>query len=121
MNYAQGNTRSLPDGFLHIQNFTVTKAAGMAAVVYTHILDENQRTAVEWLLISKAETVEAEAESIGVPCQVYHVKHGTVRFAKKFLIENFREAVHTQTRFTRLAVIETFKEKLIAERESLTY
>lgn len=121
MNYAQGKPRALPDGFLHVQNFTVTKAAGMAAVVYTHILDENQRSAVEWLLLSKAEVKEAEAESVGVPLSLYHVKHGTVRFAKAFLIENFREAVHTQTRFTRLAVIETFKSKLVAERESLVY
>ncbi len=121
MNYAQGNTRSKPDGCLHVQNVTVTKAAGMAAVVYTHILDENQRTAVEWLLLSKAEAQEAMAESVGVPVSLYHVKHGTVRFAKGFLIENFREAVHTQTRFTRLPVIQHFTEKLIAERESLTY
>ncbi|MGV8919563.1 MAG: hypothetical protein ACOH2R_17480 [Pseudomonas sp.] len=122
MNYAQGNTRSKPDGFLHIQNFTVTKAAGMAAVVYTHILDDCHKDAVMNLLVAKAIEVEKEqiANLTFREC-LFKAQHGTVRFNKQFLIENFREAVHTVTRFTRVPVIETFKGCLIAERESLTY
>ncbi|ALO79978.1 hypothetical protein AU161_gp18 [Pseudomonas phage PPPL-1] len=116
MNRAQGNTRSMPDGFLHIQNFTVTKAAGMAAVVYTHLLTDEGRDVVQNLLMERARVIE-EREDIFL----FHEKHGTYRFRKDFLKENFREVVHATTKITRQPVIENFKEFLIRERESLTY
>lgn len=118
---AQGNTRSKPDGFLHIQNFTVTKSAGMAAVVYTHILNKDQQELVEDLLWERAIQLEALAESVGVHREVCHVRHGSMRFAKSFLKENFREVVHATTKIMRNQTIETFKSKLFAERESLIY
>ena len=116
MNLAQGNTRSLPDGFLHIQNFTVTKHSGMAGAVFTHILDDHQKSLVEGLLIERAITaslVDGEDR--------HHFKHGVWRFRKEFLKNNFKEVVHATTKITRQPVIEIFKEKLIAERESLVY
>jgi len=116
MNLAQGNTRSMPDGFLHIQNFTVTKHAGMAGVVYTHVLDAHQRSLVEGLLIERAVTL-AEREG----GYHHHFKHGVWRFRKDFLRNNFKEVVHATTKIMQNPVIETFKGKLFAERESLTY
>lgn len=116
MNRAQGNTRSLPDGFLHIQNFTVTKHSGMAGVVYTHILDDNQRELVQALLMERARVIEDTDGNL-----LFHVKHGTVRFQKAFLKAHFREVVHAFTKITQQPVIETFKGMLIHERESLTY
>ncbi len=116
MNLAQGNTRSMPDGFLHIQNFTVTKHAGMAGVVYIHILDAHQRQLVEGLLIERA-IVTAELEGK----ELHHFKHGCWRFSKEFLKNNFREVVHAMTKVTLIPVIETFKQTLFTERESLSY
>jgi hypothetical protein len=116
MNLAQGNTRSMPDGFLHIQNFTVTKHAGMAGVVYIHILDAHQRMLVEGLLIERAI---AFSNLDGV--ENHHFKHGCWRFRKGFLKDNFREVVHAMTKATWIPVIENFKGKLFTERDSLTY
>jgi len=83
MRRAQGNTRSKPDGFLHVQNFTVTKASGIAAAVWVHVFDEHQRQLVEGILTELAE---------GNPLKV-HVKHDCVRFRKGFLQVNFEYAV----------------------------
>ncbi|UMM62475.1 hypothetical protein [Pseudomonas phage PCW2] len=83
MNLAQGNTRAMPDGFLHIQNFTVTKAAGIAAVVWTHAFTDEQREVVESVLRGLAEND---------PMKV-HFKHGVWRFRKGFLQVNFEWAV----------------------------
>lgn len=89
---AQGNTRSLPDGFLHIQNFTVTKAAGIAAAVWVHALDDDQRALVEGILIELAQGDIAKV----------HFKHGTVRFRKEFLQVNFEWAVFKLCQAIRL-------------------
>ena len=116
MNLAQGNTRSMPDGYLHIQNFTVTKHAGMAGVVYIHILDAHQKGLVEGLLIERAVSL-TEAKG----GEYHHFKHGVWRFNKQFLKHNFREVVHATTKIMQNLVIEEFKGKLFAERDSLTY
>ncbi len=83
MRRAQGNTRSRPDGFLHVQNFTVTKAAGIAAAVWVHAFDDHQKALVEGVLLELAEKRPEKC----------HVKHGTVRFHKGFLQVNFEWAV----------------------------
>lgn len=117
MNLAQGNTRSLPDGFLHVQNFTVTKASGMAGCVWAFILTPTQREIVELVLTQRAKSKEAHKD---LPeGTLVHFKHGTVRFTKDFLKENFQRVVHEVTKAMQTPVIETFKLKLIAERESL--
>jgi hypothetical protein len=84
MNRTQGGTRSLPDGFLHIQNFTVTKDSGIASAVWKHAMDERQRTLVEWVLIEMA------GANI---LNVHRFKHGCWRFKKEFLQVNFEWAV----------------------------
>lgn len=119
MRRAQGNTRSSPDGFLHIQNFTVTKHAGMAAVIYTHILDKGQQGLVQDILWERAVLAELAAEEVGVPYTAVMSRHGYLRFSKNFLKENFMEAVHQTTKAMNLPVAKVFLEKLIAERESL--
>lgn len=120
MNRAQGNTRQAPDGFLHIQNFTVTKHSGMAGVVYTHILDAHQKGLVEGLLIERAISFEQSA-GIEWTNSAHHFKHGVWRFRKEFLKGNFKEVVHATTKIMQNPVIETFKGNLFAERESLIY
>lgn len=92
MKRAQGNTRSLPDGFLHVQNFTVTKAAGIAAAVWVHAFDDHQRRLVEGVLI---ELAQSDINKV-------HVKHATVRFNKAFLTVNFEWAVFKVCQAIRL-------------------
>lgn len=92
MKRAQGNTRSKPDGFLHVQNFTVTKAAGIAAAVWVHAFDEHQRGLVEGILI---ELAVQDVRKV-------HHKHGTVRFRKEFLQVNFEWAVFKLCQAIRL-------------------
>lgn len=118
MNHAQGGNRSKPDGFLHIQNFTVTKASGMAGCVYVHILDDHQRHIVESILIERACALE-EAAGPEWTEAAHHFKHNVWRFRKSFLKQNFKSAVHEATKVMRTPVIEVFKAKLFAEREAL--
>lgn len=118
MKRAQGNTRSKPDGFLHIQNFTVTKASGMAGCVYVHILDDHQRHVVESILIERACALE-EAAGTEWSNAAHHFKHDVWRFRKTFLKAHFKQAVHEATKVMQTPVLAVFKEKLFAERESL--
>jgi hypothetical protein len=117
MNRAQGNTRSLPDGFLHIQNFTVTKHAGLAGVVYIHILNVDQQAVVQELLRERAVSDWAHGGYQGdAPV---HYKHGQWRFSKAFLKKRFQPMVHRATALMAIPVIQTFTDELITEREAL--
>lgn len=117
MKRAQGNTRSSPDGFLHIQNFTVTKASGMAGCVYVHILDDHQRQIVEAILIERAVACE-EAAGPEWTYAAHHFKHGQWRFRKAFLKGHFKQAVHEATKLMHTPVLRVFEQKLFTERES---
>lgn len=120
MKHKQGGTRSLPDGFLHIQNFTVTKASGMAGCVYVHILDEHQRSIVEGILIEQAVAREERAARAGNEfLLLHHFKHGQWRFDKRFLKDAFKSAVHNATKVMHTPVLQVFQDKLFAEREAL--
>ena len=118
MKRAQGGWRSMPDGFLHVQNFTVTKASGMAGCVYVHILDDHQRHIVESILIERAVACE---ESAGPEwANAAHLfKLGQWRFRKAFLKNHFKQAVHEATKAMHTPVLRVFEQKLFAERESL--
>ncbi|QNJ57453.1 hypothetical protein [Pseudomonas phage Waldo5] len=117
MNRAQGNTRSMPDGFLHVQNFTVTRASGMAGCVWAYILSEAQREIVECVLVQRA--MSREVHKFLPEGTLVHDKHGHFRFRKDFLKDNFKEVVHEVTKAMHTPVIENFKTRLFAERESL--
>lgn len=118
MNYAQGNTRAKPDGFLHIQNFTVTKHAGLAGVVYINLFEDCQRETVETLLIDRAY-YEVRAGRYSSIEQLVHIRHGATRFRKDFLKEHFQRVVHAYTKTVQMPVVEVFKHDLIVEREAL--
>lgn len=118
MKRAQGGFRSMPDGFLHVQNFTVTKASGMAGCVYVHVLDDHQRHIVESILIERAVACE-EAAGPEWANAAHHFKHGQWRFRKAFLKNHFKQAVHEATKAMHTPVLRVFEQKLFAERESL--
>ncbi|QJD54663.1 hypothetical protein PssvBMR2_gp20 [Pseudomonas phage MR2] len=106
MNRAQGNTRALPDGFLHVQNFTVTKQAGIAAIVWTHAFTLEQREIVEDILRGLAEGDERRC----------HYKHGCWRFSKPFLKVNFEWAVFKVAQALRLDPAQTLYQ-LVLQRD----
>ncbi|WYW00468.1 hypothetical protein Roomu1_00017 [Pseudomonas phage vB_PpuP-Roomu-1] len=118
MKRAQGGHRSKPDGFLHIQNFTVTKASGMAGAIYAYVLDEHQQHAVECLLVERAIALE-EAAGPEWAGAAHHFKHGQWRFRKAFLKENFKYVLHDATRVMATPVMIRFEQKVVAEREAL--
>lgn len=89
MNRAQGNTRQKPDGFLHIQNFTVTKASNIEGVVW-QLMSKEQKELVELVLIERTQTCDA-VKYLGQTA--HHFKHGNWRFSRRFLEGNFRIAV----------------------------
>lgn len=109
----------MPDGFLHIQNFTVTKASGMAGCVWAYLLDDHQKATVESVLYERAKAIESAAGPEWAEAAVRSDKHDCLRFRKSFLQENFKEAVHETTRAMLTPVVDVFKRKLFAERESL--
>lgn len=82
MKRAQGNKRSNPDGFLHLNNFSHVKASGLAGVLFERIFSERQQDIVEEVLIELA----------GPDNRMF--KHDCWRFKKEFLIENFKSVVY---------------------------
>lgn len=97
---AQGGSRSMPDGFLHIQNFTVTKASGTAGIVWK-LLDDHQKGVVESILIERACALE---ESAGPEWSnaAHHFKHNVWRFRKSFLKSNFSLVVVETCRICKI-------------------
>ena len=85
MKHKQGGTRSLPDGFLHVQNFTVTKASGVGGIIW-QLFDDNQKGIVEAVMIERAIACDANRY---FDVEAHHFKHGQWRFRKSFLKANF--------------------------------
>lgn len=88
MRMAQGNTRSKPDGFLHLWNFSATKGSGLAGALFNYVMTERQRSIVENALIELAEKHSDPKDP------QWHLKHDTVRFTKEFLLANFKSVVY---------------------------
>ncbi|MGM2755101.1 hypothetical protein ACS2QP_27515, partial [Bacillus cereus group sp. Bce019] len=51
MRHAQGKPRALPDGYLHLQNYSVTKASGMAGALFNYVMTERHKEIVEAALL----------------------------------------------------------------------
>lgn len=118
MNRAQGNTRKAPDGFLHIQNYTVTKASGMAGIVW-QLLSPHQKEVFEGILVERALACEAAAGIEWTGSAVRDDKHGCMRFGKAFLKTNFQASFHDATRVMAIPVLKVFQARLFRERDSL--
>lgn len=116
MNRAQGNTRSSPDGFLHIQNFTVTKASGIEGAIWAYLMDPDQRLQVEQLLWGLGIALEQAAGVEHTGAAVRDDKHDCHRFRKAFLKNHFKAAVHEVLTETHMSPLEVFAEKLIKAR-----
>lgn len=91
MNYAQGNTRSKPDGFLHLWNFAATRGSGLAGALFNYVMTDRQRSIVESALIELADKQDSQYPEAA---PTVHFKHETWRFRKVFLLANFKEVVY---------------------------
>lgn len=123
MRMAQGNTRSKPDGFLHLWNFAATKSSGLAGALYNYAMTDRQREVVETALIERAEKQDL-LDPNGAPTA--HIKHETWRFKKEFLQAHFKGVVYgTFKLFRRNAseqmAIQINREYLITERAEVRF
>lgn len=98
MNRAQGNYRSKPDGYLHLQNYSVTKASGMAGALYNHILTSRQADIVENALLERSQKLDAMHPD-KPPSAIF--KHECWRFDKAFLKQHFKPVVYGVFRLIR--------------------
>lgn len=87
----QGGSRSLPDGFLHLNNYSHSLRSGMAGVMFERVFTPQQRETVCELLRELA--TEEMARSVDFK-QLFHFKHGVYRFEKDFLDQNFKGMVY---------------------------
>lgn len=119
MRRAQGKPRSKPDGYLHIQNFSVTKPAGLAGALYLHVLNKRQQEIVENALVELAEKLQTTKDLV-------MWKHDCWRFDKQFLIDNFKKALYGTFKLIRKnsseqAAIAINREYLQTERLIVRY
>lgn len=124
MRMAQGNTRSKPDGYLHLWNFAATKGSGLAGALFNYVMTNRQRGIVEAALIELAEK-QAQRETHEGHCAVStemfaHYKHEVWRFRKEFLLANFKSVVYGTFKLFRrnaseLMAIEINREYLQTE------
>lgn len=91
---AQGVPRRLPDGLLHLQNFTVTKHSGMAGFLFAKVMTKAQQDIVELCLIQKL----TKNGYCGYPphqnVSTWNDDHGCHRFPKGFLKSQFKQTVY---------------------------
>ena len=91
---AQGVPRRLPDGLLHLQNFTVTKDSGMAGALFAKCMTKAQQDIVELCLIQKL-TKNGYCGYSGLSTRVtWNEAHGCHRFPKGFLKVQFAPTVY---------------------------
>jgi hypothetical protein len=123
MHMAQGNTRSKPDGFLHLWNFAATKGSGLAGALFNYVMTNRQRGIVEAALIELAEKQAQRdtPEFQQVDPELYaHFKHEVWRFRKDFLMGSFKPVVYGTFKLFRrnaseLMAIEINREYLQTE------
>lgn len=91
---AQGNTRAMPDGLLHLQNFTVTKEGGMAGFLFAKVMTRPQQEIVELCLIQKLTKNGYCGYPVHKNVSTWNEAHGCHRFPKGFLKAQFHKTVY---------------------------
>lgn len=90
MNRAQGKPRAKPDGYLHLQNYSVTRASGMAGALFNYLMTPRQEEIVEAALLELAQKQDFKVN----PRPVAIFKHDCWRFDKDFLALTFKPVVY---------------------------
>lgn len=88
---AQGKPRAMPDGFVHLNNYSHVAASGLAGVLYERVFTERQQEIVGCALLEIAQGDSS----------VVHFKHNVWRFKKEFLAKHFKPAVYAACRLIR--------------------
>ncbi|WP_165672907.1 hypothetical protein [Metapseudomonas otitidis] len=99
MRRAQGKPRAKPDGYLHLQNFAVTKAAGLAGALFNHLMEPRQKVIVEAALLELAQKQDLTTHPR--PVAVFTEAHDCYRFDKEFLAAAFKPVVYGTYRLIR--------------------
>lgn len=84
MRYAQGKPRKMPDGFLHLNNFSHIRASGLAGFLYERLMTTEQQRIVLNALVERAGDAHG----------AYKFEHDAWRFSKEFLLEHFKKVVY---------------------------
>lgn len=113
---AQGVPRRLPDGLLHIQNFTVTKDGGIAGFLFAKVMTKAQQDIVELCLIQKL----TKNGYCGYPTHknvpTWNEAHGCHRFPKGFLRAQFHKTVYSVYEALGKDPLSEFSGALYAEK-----
>lgn len=99
MRHAQGKPRAKPDGYLHLQNFSVTKASGMAGALFNYVMEPRQKEIVEAALLELAQKQDLNTHPR--PVAAFNAEHDCWRFDKSFLAVAFKPVVYGTYRLIR--------------------
>lgn len=110
---AQGVPRRLPDGLLHLQNFTVTKHSGMAGFIFAKVMTKAQQDIVELCLIE--QLTKNGYCNWGPTSVTWNEAHGCHRFPKGFLKARFKPTVYLVMKALRKDVVAEVSGKIHSE------
>lgn len=117
---AQGVPRRLPDGLLHLQNFTVTKHSGMAGFLFAKVMTKAQQDIVELCLIQKLTKNGYSGYPTHHNVSTWNEAHGCHRFPKGFLKAQFQKTVYAVYRAVGKDAVAVMSSMVYAEmREAL--
>lgn len=92
MQIKQGGFRSMPDGYLHLNNYSHSSKSGLAGSLFERVMTQRQRKLVINCLLEIAEKQPPEDNTV-------MFKHDVYRFRKEFLQEHFQAVVYGAYRF----------------------
>ena len=118
MRIAQGGYRKKPDGYLHLNNYSHTKASGIAGVLFERIFTERQQEIVEKTLIELANPKALSGEANSDEQVIY--KHDCYRFRKAFLMANFKQVVYGTVRLLKKSAAQMMSMAVVADELDTT-
>ena len=116
MQIKQGGTRSLPDGYLHLNNYSHSTKSGLAGSLYERVMTDRQRKLVVNCLLEIADK-ETKAQKYDV--DIYMFKHDTYRFHKEFLNEHFKPVVYGCYKFIHKSPASEISMSVVKEQVQL--
>lgn len=94
MRIKQGGSRKLPDGYLHLNNFSHRKDSGILGSFYERVMTPTMQREIEDTLKYKAMDEDLMSPQ-RFPRVHYKHAHGALRFRKEWLKANFPDAVRS--------------------------
>ena len=113
MRRAQGGYRKKPDGYLHLNNYSHTKASGIAGILFERVFTERQQDIVEKTLIELANPKVLSGEANSDEQVIF--KHDCYRFRKGFLQANFKQVVYGTVRLLKKSAAQLMSMAVVAD------